>query len=68
MNIKSSLGGGEKAILNEAERGEDVAVKAYQEAMKEDLPSDVAAIVQRQHSEVKQAHDRVKAMRDSWKS
>ena len=67
MNIKSALGGGEQAILNEAERGEDVAVKAYQDAMNEDLPSDLANIVRRQYGEVKQAHDRVKAMRDSWK-
>jgi uncharacterized protein (TIGR02284 family) len=68
MNIKSALGGGEKAILDEAERGEDVAVKAYEDALKEPLPADVAQVVRRQYSEVKQAHDRVKAMRDSWKS
>lgn len=68
MNIKSALGGGEKAILNEAERGEDVAVKAYEEALNEPLPADLAQLVRRQYHEVKQAHDRVKAMRDSWKN
>jgi uncharacterized protein (TIGR02284 family) len=68
MNIKSALGGGEQAILNEAERGEDQAVHAYEDAMKdENLPNDIADIVRRQYREVKQAHDRVKAMRDSWK-
>jgi len=68
MNIKSALGGGEKAILDEAERGEDVAVKAYEDALKEPLPADVADVVRKQYREVKQAHNRVKAMRDSWKT
>ena len=67
MNLKSALGGGEKAILNEAERGEDEAVQEFEKAMREPLPAPVASIVQRQYSEVKSAHDRVKALRDSWK-
>jgi uncharacterized protein (TIGR02284 family) len=67
MNLKSALGGGEKAILSEAERGEDVAVKSFENAIKENLPADVASVVQRQYGQVKQAHDRVRDMRDSWK-
>lgn len=67
MNLKSALGGGEKAILNEAERGEDVAVKNFEDAIKEQLPADVAGVVRRQYGQVKQAHDRVRDLRDSWK-
>jgi uncharacterized protein (TIGR02284 family) len=67
MNIKSALGGGEKSILNEAERGEDVAVKSYEKALSESLPDDVSGIVRRQYGQVKQAHDRVRELRDSWK-
>jgi uncharacterized protein (TIGR02284 family) len=67
MNLKSALGGGEKAILDEAERGEDVAVKSYEKALKADLPADLASVVQRQYTQVKQAHDRVRDLRDSWK-
>jgi len=67
INLKSALGGGEKSILNEAERGEDVAVKAYEKALKEKLSPDVEGVVRRQYGQVKQAHDRVKALRDSWK-
>jgi uncharacterized protein (TIGR02284 family) len=66
MDLKSALGGGEKSILNEAERGEDAAVKAYQDALKESLSPDLEGIIRRQYGEVKQAHDRVKALRDSW--
>ena len=32
INLKSALGGGEKSILDEAERGEDVAVKSFETA------------------------------------
>lgn len=67
MNIKSALGGGEKSILNEAERGEDVAVKSYEKALSQSLPDDVSGIVRRQYGQVKQAHDRVRELRDSWK-
>lgn len=67
MNLKSALGGGEKAILNEAERGEDVAVGEFQKALAADLPADVKQVVARHYDQVKSAHDRVKALRDSWK-
>jgi uncharacterized protein (TIGR02284 family) len=67
INLKNALGGGEKSILNEAERGEDVAVSSYEKAMKANLSPDVAGVVRRQFGAVKEAHDRVKAMRDSWK-
>jgi uncharacterized protein (TIGR02284 family) len=68
MDLKKALGGGEKSILNEAERGEDVAVKAYQKALEEPLSPDVEGVVRRQYGQVKQAHDRVKALRDSYKN
>ena len=67
INLKSALGGGEKSILNEAERGEDAAVKSYEKAASAKLPPDVAGVVRRQFDEVKRAHDRVREMRDSWK-
>ena len=67
INIKSALGGGEKSILNEAERGEDVAVKSYEKALQQNLPGDLSSVVRRQYDQVKQAHDRVRDLRDSWK-
>ncbi len=67
INIKSALGGGEKSILNEAERGEDVAVRSYEKALQQNLPGDLSSVVRRQYDQVKQAHDRVRDLRDSWK-
>jgi uncharacterized protein (TIGR02284 family) len=67
INLKSALGGGEKSILDEAERGEDVAVKTFEKALNAKLPPDVAGVVRRQFDEVKRAHDQVRSLRDSWK-
>ena len=69
INIKSAVTGqDDQAILNEAERGEDAAKAAYKSALEEELPANVRAIVERQSTAVEQAHDRVRAMRDSAKS
>lgn len=66
MNIKGTLTGkDDEAILNEVERGEDSAVKAYEDALKKGLPANLNAIVESQYRSIKQAHDRVKQMRDA---
>lgn len=44
------------AILEEAERGEDAAVKNYIEALRKDLPDNLKVIVSRQLSEIRQSH------------
>jgi uncharacterized protein (TIGR02284 family) len=63
INIKSLVTGeDEGAILSECERGEDAAVKAYEEALKEGLPAEVAPIVERQYHLVRQAHDRIRGL------
>jgi uncharacterized protein (TIGR02284 family) len=66
INIKSAVTGkDEGAILNECERGEDVAKNAYKEALEEALPANVLEVVQTQYTAVQAAHDRVKALRDA---
>jgi uncharacterized protein (TIGR02284 family) len=63
MNIKSAIAGkNESAIVAEAERGEDVAVQTYQKAIQSDLPPDVKSKIQRQFTQVKAAHDRVREL------
>jgi uncharacterized protein (TIGR02284 family) len=69
INIKSAITGqDDTAILNEAERGEDVAKNAYKEALEQTLPANVLSVVQNQYSAIQTAHDQVKSMRDSSKS
>jgi uncharacterized protein (TIGR02284 family) len=64
LNIKTAVTGKDtSAIIDECERGEDVAVANYQEALKKSLPSDLLATVQQQYSEVKKAHDTVRGLK-----
>jgi len=69
INIKSAItSGDDHAILAECERGEDSAVNEYKEAMEEDISSPVRAIIERQYVAVKEAHDRIKSLRDATKT
>ena len=69
INIKSVITGkDDAAILNEAERGEDVAVNAYKKALEENLPANVQTVVQQQSTEVKAGHDKVRGLRDAANS
>ncbi|MFL6215434.1 MAG: PA2169 family four-helix-bundle protein [Blastocatellia bacterium] len=67
MDIKGTLTGrDDKAILNECERGEDSAVRTFQDALKDqDLPTNLRTLIDHQFRQVKLVHDRVKQMRDA---
>lgn len=58
----------DKAVLEEAERGEDAAVARYRKALKQDLPAHIKQIVERQAQGAQRNHDQVKALRDQFKS
>jgi uncharacterized protein (TIGR02284 family) len=63
INIKSAVTGeDEGAVISECERGEDSAVRNYQDALNENLPANVQSIIQRQFTQVKEAHDRIRAL------
>jgi uncharacterized protein (TIGR02284 family) len=66
MNIKAAVTGkDDQKIIAEAERGEDVAKAAYEAALKEALPTQVRALVERQAVRVRAVHDQVRAMEKS---
>jgi len=56
------------AMLNECERGEDIALNRYRKALEEDLPADVEQVVRRQYEGARRNHDQIKALRDSRKA
>src|SRR5579863_10300847 len=56
------------AIVEEAERGEDAAVKNYIEVLRKDLPSDLQSIVYRQHHEIQQTHNTIRGLLDKMRS
>lgn len=56
------------AILEECERGEDVAKAAYADALKETLPENIRVIVQRQQEGVIRNHDQIRDLRNRYKA
>lgn len=63
MDIRAAVSGREEgAIIAECERGEDVAVRAYSQALDSPLPADLRAMVERQFLKVKEAHDQVRSL------
>lgn len=68
IDIKSAvLGKDNEAILNECERGEDMALQSYRAALAKDLPEPIRAVVDRQYQGVVQNHDQIKMLRDQAK-
>jgi uncharacterized protein (TIGR02284 family) len=64
INIKSAVTGeDETAVISECERGEDSAVRNYEDALNDkDLSSDIRSIVERQFTQVREAHDRIRSL------
>ena len=68
IEVKALFSGHDrKAVLQECERGEDAIKKAYREALSPEsgLASEAVQIVSTQAEAINQAHDRIKALRDS---
>lgn len=68
INLKSAVTqGDDHAILAECERGEDSAVEEFRKALNNGLSAPVQEMVSRQFVQIKEAHDRVKSLRDATK-
>ena|SRR5690349_1112572 len=67
MDIKAALTNkNRKAILASCEFGEDVAVKNYEDALKDNpIESSLYPIIQSQYNVIKADHDQVKRLRDA---
>jgi len=70
IDVKSLFGASDReGILNEAERGEDAIKAAYKVALeKGELTGDALTTVTSQASDIKTAHDTIKALRDASKA
>jgi uncharacterized protein (TIGR02284 family) len=55
----------DKAVLTEAERGEDNAVARYRKALQQPMPADVKQLVERHYQQVLRNHDQVKQLRNA---
>jgi uncharacterized protein (TIGR02284 family) len=64
-DLKAKLGGGDHALLETAEKGEDRAKEAYADALKQDLPLPVRQLIAEQQAHVLTSHDYVRNHRDT---
>jgi len=65
VHVKGAVGANsEESILNECERGEDAGLARYRKALKQALPADVRAVIERQAQGAQRNHDQIKALRD----
>lgn len=67
INIRSKLNGGDAhVVLIEAERGEDHIKEAYEDVLKETAGSAMNDLLLDQYRIVKEGHDKVRDLRDSY--
>jgi len=67
MDLRAAVSSSERAsALDLSEYGEDAAQKAYKEALVDSsvIPADILATITMQKTELKQAHDTIKRLRD----
>ncbi|MCC6659264.1 MAG: PA2169 family four-helix-bundle protein [Phycisphaerales bacterium] len=68
LGLRTALGAGDRAIVNECERGEDAAVTAYKDALDgTTITPEFRSVLSRQYQAVKATHDRVSAWKHSMK-
>jgi uncharacterized protein (TIGR02284 family) len=69
VSIKSKLTSyDDKAVLEEAERGEDNAKARYTKALQKNLPANARMVVERQMQGVQRNHDQIKMLRDQFRA
>lgn len=65
VHIRGLFGGAsDETMLTECERGEDAALARYRKALKQNLPPEIHAMVQRQFEGAQRNHDMIKSLRD----
>lgn len=64
FDVKRMVGGGDQAILQAVEAGEDRAKSAYEDALKQPLPADVSGLIRSQAQAVFAAHDHARNLRN----
>ena len=63
MNLRSAIAGhNDDLIISECERGEEIAIKQYKEALKRDLPPQLKALLEKQMNEIMSTQKRVHVM------
>jgi len=64
-DLKAKIGVDDHSLLETAEQGEDVAKKAYTDALEQELPLPLRQLISEQAAHVKISHDYVRDHRDA---
>ena len=68
LNVKTSITGKtDRHVLEECERGEDVAKLAYQTALAKEIPASIRSIVEQQYQGVLSNHSLIKKLHEQEK-
>ncbi|MBU1361262.1 MAG: PA2169 family four-helix-bundle protein [Gammaproteobacteria bacterium] len=66
VQLKGSVGAdSELSMLESCERGEDTGIARYRKALKQSLPADVRAVVQKQADGAQRNHDQIRDLRNA---
>jgi uncharacterized protein (TIGR02284 family) len=69
MNLKAAVAGmTEASVIAECDAGEQAAMRNYENVLKETVPADLLAIVEKQYMEIRQAHSRIRSLERAYKS
>ena len=65
-DLRAAIGGGDKAVIEEVERGEDYIKGKYEAALADqELSAECRAVVQEAYQSVRAGHDRASALKHS---
>jgi uncharacterized protein (TIGR02284 family) len=64
-SLKTTLGGGDHALLETSEQAEHEAIKAYEDALTRELPLPVRQLLVSQAAHIQASHDYVKIAREA---
>lgn len=68
VRARARAGDHNVAVLDEVERGEDVAKATYARALRAPLPGEVKRVVEKQYRGVLMNHDRVRDLRNQYRA
>jgi uncharacterized protein (TIGR02284 family) len=69
MSFKTAVTGRtEASVIADCQVGEQAALRNYESVLKQNLPSDLLAIAESQYSEIRIAHDRIRALERAFKA
>ena len=62
--VQAHLASDQKALMSAAEKSDELAMKAYANALKQELPLPLREMLDRQLAHIERSHDEVKALHD----